>query len=134
MSRHLAVVAGGGGFIGGHLVASLLGQGYAARAVDVKPLAEWYQVHRGADNVVSDLRLIENCERASAGAERVFQLVADMGGMGSIGHNKALCMLSVLTNTRMLLAARRAGVHRFFYSSSECVYNADKQRTRTWWR
>jgi nucleoside-diphosphate-sugar epimerase len=82
MSRHLAVVAGGGGFIGGHLVASLLGQGYAARAVDVKPLAEWYQVHRGADNVVSDLRLIENCERACAGAERVFQLVADMGGNG----------------------------------------------------
>lgn len=128
MSKDLAVVAGGGGFIGGHLVASLLRQGYAVRSVDVKPLAEWYQVLSGAENVVSDLSLVENCERACAGAERVFQLAADMGGMGFIEHNKALCMLSVLTNTHMLLAARRAGLHRFFYSSSACVYNVDKQR------
>ena len=128
MSKRLAVVAGGGGFIGGHLVASLLRQGYAVRSVDNKPLTEWYQVFKEADNVIADLSLIDNCERACAGAERVFQLAADMGGMGFIENNKALCMLSVLTNTHMLLAAKQAGVQRFFYSSSACVYNVDKQR------
>jgi nucleoside-diphosphate-sugar epimerase len=128
MSKRLAVVSGGGGFIGGHLVRSLLRQGYAVRVVDIKPVEEWYQAHDGAENVVADLSRIENCEGACAGAEHVFQLAADMGGMGFIEHNKALCMLSVLTNTHMLLAARQAGVQRFFYSSSACVYNVDKQR------
>jgi len=97
------------------------------RAVDVKPLSEWYQVFEGAENVVADLKLREECGRVCAGAERVYQLAADMGGMGFIEHNKALCMLSVLTNTHMLLAALDAGVSRFFYSSSACVYAADKQ-------
>ena len=128
MTKRLAVVAGAGGFIGGHLVASLLRGGYAVRSVDNKPLAEWYQVFEEADNVIADLSLIDNCQRACTGAERVFQLAADMGGMGFIENNKALCMLSVLTNTHMLLAAKQAGVQRFFYSSSACVYNVDKQR------
>ena len=114
MTKGLAVVAGGGGFIGGHLVGDLLGQGYAVRSVDVKPLAEWYQVHPGAENVVADLSRIEQCRRVCEKAERVYQLAADMGGMGFIEHNRALCMLSVLTNTHMLIAARDAGVARFF--------------------
>ena len=128
MSKGLAVVAGGGGFIGGHLVASLLRSGYDVRAVDIKPLEEWYQVCPGAENIVADLSLLRHATRACAGATLIYQLAADMGGMGFIEHNKALCMLSVLTNTHMLQAALRAGVERFFYSSSACVYNADKQR------
>ena len=123
----LAVVAGGGGFIGGHLAAALKAGGLRVRAVDKKPLSEWYQVHDGVENVVGDLSLIENARAACAGADEVYQLAADMGGMGFIEHNKALCMLSVLTNTHLLMGAREAGVTRFFYSSSACVYNADKQ-------
>ena len=125
----LAVVTGGGGFIGGHLVAELRSQGKAVRAVDVKPLDEWYQAFDDVENIVADLKDKERCEEACQGAETVYQLAADMGGMGFIEHNKALCMLSVLTNTHMLMAANDAGVSRFFYSSSACVYNADKQRS-----
>jgi nucleoside-diphosphate-sugar epimerase len=127
MADRLVVVAGGGGFIGGHLVASLRAAGRRVRAVDIKPLDEWYQSFGDVENVVADLKLREECGRACTGASEVYQLAADMGGMGFIEHNKALCMLSVLTNTHMLLAATDAGVSRFFYSSSACVYAADKQ-------
>ncbi|HEX6107221.1 MAG TPA: NAD-dependent epimerase/dehydratase family protein [Gemmatimonadales bacterium] len=129
MAGELIVVAGAGGFIGGHLTAALRRAGARVRAVDVKPLEEWYQVIDGAENVVTDLKLLPECLRVSEGADQIFQLAADMGGMGFIEHNKALCMLSVLTNTHMLLGAQRHGVRRFFYSSSACVYNADKQRS-----
>jgi nucleoside-diphosphate-sugar epimerase len=127
MTQGLVVVAGAGGFIGGHLVNELLRRGRPVRAVDVKPMAEWYQVSKDADNVVADLKQREACTRVTRGAEQVFQLAADMGGMGFIEHNKALCMLSVLTNTHMLQAAQDAGASRFFFSSSACVYAADKQ-------
>jgi nucleoside-diphosphate-sugar epimerase len=123
----VVVVAGGGGFIGGHLVAALLAEGKRVRSVDRKPTHQWYQVHDAAENVVADLSLLERAREASADAVEVYQLAADMGGMGFIEHNKALCMLSVLTNTHMLMAARETGVSRFFYSSSACVYNAEKQ-------
>ena len=123
-----AVVCGAGGFIGGHLVQSLLDNGVnVIRAVDIKPLDEWYQVSAGVESLPLDLKDRENCLTAADGAEVVFQLAADMGGMGFIENNKALCMLSVLTNTHMLMAARDKGVERFFYSSSACVYNAEKQ-------
>ncbi|MEP6781908.1 MAG: NAD-dependent epimerase/dehydratase family protein, partial [Gemmatimonadaceae bacterium] len=121
------VVAGGGGFIGGHLVAALRAQGRPVRAVDIKPLNEWYQKFDDVDNVVADLKLLENARASCKGASVVYQLAADMGGMGFIEHNKALCMLSVLTNTHMIEAAREAKVDRFFYASSACVYAADKQ-------
>jgi nucleoside-diphosphate-sugar epimerase len=127
VSDGLVLVAGGGGFIGGHLVAALGRRGLRIRSVDIKPLEEWYQVSPGAENVVADLKLIDNCMRVCRGVTEVYQLAADMGGMGFIENNKALCMLSVLTTTHMLQAAREAGVGRFFYSSSACVYNADKQ-------
>ena len=117
-----AVVCGGGGFIGGHLVKNLLANGVEViRAADVKPIEEWYQVSSEVENVVADLKDKDSCHRAAKGAEVIFQLAADMGGMGFIESNKALCMLSVL-------AARDAGVERFFYSSSACVYNAEKQK------
>jgi len=127
MAGDLVVVAGGGGFIGGHLAGELLRQGFRVRSVDRKPLDEWYQVHGEAENLVADLNGIDACRRACDGADEVYQLAADMGGMGFIETHKAECMLSVLINTHMLMAAKDAGVRRFFYSSSACVYNADKQ-------
>jgi nucleoside-diphosphate-sugar epimerase len=124
------VVCGGGGFIGGHLVKALLNNGVnVVRAVDVKPLDQWYQKSKEVENLSLDLRDKDNCYTATKGVQIVFQLAADMGGMGFIENNKALCMLSVLTNTHMLMAARDSGVERFFYSSSACVYNGDKQKT-----
>jgi GDP-D-mannose 3',5'-epimerase len=122
------LVTGGGGFIGGHLVARLLDEGYASvRSVDIKPMDEWYQVHGAADNRQLDVSLLEACREAVDGVGEIYNLAADMGGMGFIENNKAACMLSVLINTHMLGAAREAGVKRFFYSSSACVYAADKQ-------
>lgn len=121
------LVAGGGGFIGGHLVADLLAQGKSVRSVDVKPFDEWYQVHPDAENLQADLSLRENAFDATAGAREVFMLAADMGGMGFIENNRALCMLSVLTSTHMLEAAKEQEVERYFYSSSACVYAAEKQ-------
>ncbi len=123
-----AVVCGAGGFIGGHLVKSLIANGVnVVRAVDVKPLADWYQITDGVENLSLDLKDKANCMIAADGVSVVYQLAADMGGMGFIENNKALCMLSVLTNTHMLMAAQEKGAKRFFYSSSACVYNGDKQ-------
>jgi GDP-D-mannose 3', 5'-epimerase len=123
------VVCGAGGFIGGHLVKTLLADGVdVVRAVDIKPMDEWYQVASEVENLVLDLKDKDSCYRAAKDTQVVFQLAADMGGMGFIENNKALCMLSVLTTTHMLLAARDCGVERFFYSSSACVYNGEKQR------
>jgi GDP-D-mannose 3', 5'-epimerase len=127
VSNELILVAGGGGFIGGHLVADLVSQGKRVRAVDVKPVSEWHQVFDEADNVVCDLSDLGNCRRVTDGATQVYQLAADMGGMGFIENNKALCMLSVLPSTHMLMAAHDAGVERLFYSSSACVYAASGQ-------
>src|SRR5271156_35530 len=122
------VVCGAGGFIGGHLVKSLLDNGAnVIRAVDVKPIDEWYQTSAGVTNLVLDLKDKDSCLKTAAGAHVIFQLAADMGGMGFIENNKALCMLSVLTNTHMLMAAKDKGVKRFFFSSSACVYNGEKQ-------
>ncbi|HZW10451.1 MAG TPA: NAD-dependent epimerase/dehydratase family protein [Phycisphaerales bacterium] len=122
------LVTGGGGFIGGHLVKRLIEQGHQVRSVDVKPLDEWYQVFPKAENVVADMKLLDPARRAVQGCEEVYNLAADMGGMGFIETHKAECMLSVLISTHVLMAAKEAGVKRFFYSSSACVYNADKQR------
>ena len=121
------LVAGAGGFIGGHLVKELVKKGHSVRAVDIKPLNEWYQHTEGVENLVLDLRLRENCYTAVNGYNEVFNLAADMGGMGFIENNKAACMISVLINSHLLIAARDCGNDRFFYASSACVYNGDKQ-------
>ncbi len=121
------VVTGAGGFIAGHLVKELIKNGHIVRAVDIKPLNEWYQVSDKADNLVLDLRLKENCFQAVNGYNEVFNLAADMGGMGFIENNKAACMISVLINTHLLIASHNCGIDRFFYASSACVYNGDKQ-------
>ena len=111
MKDDLVVVTGAGGFIAGHLVAQLRRQGYRRiRAVDIKPLDEWYQGFGDVENLCLDLNLRDNCTQAVKGAREVYNLAANMGGMGFIEKNKALCMLSVLINTHMLLG--RPGVRR----------------------
>ena len=121
------LITGAGGFIGGALAAALRQDGHTLRCVDRKPLDEWYQVLPEAENVVADLQDLDACRSAVQGVGTVYNLAADMGGMGFIEANKALCMLSVLTSTHMLVAARDESVEKFFYSSSACVYAADKQ-------
>ncbi len=131
MSKQTHVlVAGAGGFIGGHLVASLRQRGVASiKAVDVKPAEQWYQRFDDVQNLTLDLRSAEDCTKACEGVTHVYNLAADMGGMGYIETHKANCMLSVLINTHLLLAARDAGASRFFFASSACVYNAQKQQS-----
>ena len=122
------LVAGAGGFIGGHLVRDLLEKGHTnVRAVDVKPFDEWFQRFPDVESRTLDLREKGACDEAAEGCAVVYNLAADMGGMGFIENNKALCMLSVLINTHLLMAARAAGTRQYFYASSACVYNAAKQ-------
>jgi GDP-D-mannose 3', 5'-epimerase len=122
------LVGGAGGFIGGHLVAELRRKGHKnIRAVDIKPFDEWYQRFPDVENLQLDLRLRDACERSTDGVDEAYNLAADMGGMGFIENNRCLCMLSVLINTHLLMAAHKAGVKRYFYASSACVYAADKQ-------
>ncbi len=97
------------------------------RCVDIKPFDQWYNVSDNAENIVADLSLIENCQGACEDVYDIYNLACDMGGMGFIENNKALCMLSVLINTHLLMAARQASAVRYFYASSACVYNAEKQ-------
>jgi GDP-D-mannose 3', 5'-epimerase len=123
----LVLVAGGGGFIGGWLVRSLLSDGFRVRSVDSKPVDEWFQRSDEAENLVLDLRDLDACRKAVQGIDWVFDLACDMGGMGFIETNKVDCMISVLVGTHLLLAANDAGVERLFFSSSACVYAADKQ-------
>ena len=123
------LVAGAGGFIGGHLVAELRRMGFTnIRAVDVKPMPYWYQTFSDVDNRVLDLNRLDACMDSVEGAHTVYNLAANMGGMGFIENNKALCMLSVLINTHLLMAAKHHKIAgRFFYASSACVYNGTKQ-------
>jgi GDP-D-mannose 3', 5'-epimerase len=127
MASNKILVCGGGGFIGGHLVADLLKQGEKVRVVDMKPLDEWFQLFPACENVRLNLQDKDSCEQAVAGVDLIYNLAADMGGMGFIESNKALCMLSVLINTHLLMATKEAGIDRFFYASSACVYAAEKQ-------
>src|SRR5271154_4887527 len=123
----LIVVCGAGGFIGGHMVNRLVAAGNRVRAVAIKPVGDWYQRSAAAENLQADLRSLEECRRAVHGASLVYNLAADMGGMGFIEANKMACMLNVLINTHLLMAAHEARIERFLFSSSACVYAAGKQ-------
>src|SRR5215212_1203969 len=120
----LIVIAGAGGFIGGSLVRYFHDLGYTRlRAVDKKPLSNWYQQTPGVENLCLDLSQSEDCVGAVQNATEVYNLAADMGGMGFIERFRVECMRSSLINTHMLEAAYQAGVNRYFFSSSACVYN-----------
>jgi GDP-D-mannose 3', 5'-epimerase len=123
------LVTGAGGFIGGQLVRNLIERGISVRAVDIKPIEQWYYSSASAENLIFDLKEKDACLQATKGIEQVYNLAADMGGMGFIEHNRALCMLSVLINTHLLLASRDNGVTRYFFSSSACVYPDYRQTT-----
>lgn len=125
---NVILVAGAGGFIGGQLVRDFIEQGISVRAVDRKQLKDWYYRSPEAENIVADLQDKSSCYRVSEGMEQVYNFAADMGGMGFIERNKALCMLSVLINTHLLMASRENGVRRFFFASSACVYPDYRQR------
>jgi GDP-D-mannose 3', 5'-epimerase len=128
-SSDAVLVAGAGGFIGGHLMAALVNSGHTVRGIDSKPLEEWQQVPAGHEVWQADLSRLDECERAVDGISAVYNLAADMGGMGFIENHRAECMLSVLINTHLLMASARSDVERFFFSSSACVYAAGKQNT-----
>ncbi len=119
------LVAGASGLIGGHLVKRLLADGNRVRAVGRRPVGEWSQCHEGAENIQSDLTEKENCYRAVKGVDQVYNLAADIGGVNFIEKNKALCMLSVLINTHLLMAARDLGIKRYLYTSTFAVATAD---------
>jgi nucleoside-diphosphate-sugar epimerase len=120
----LLVITGAGGFIAGNLAHYFRKKGFTRiRAVDKKPLAEWYLHVPGVENLCLDVSLEENCRRTCEGAVEVYNLAADMGGMGFIERFRIECMRSVLINTHMLEAAWRAGARRYFFASSACAYN-----------
>jgi nucleoside-diphosphate-sugar epimerase len=121
------LVAGGGGFIGGHLARALSERGFLVRAVDIKPFDQWYQIPEGVEPRRLDLSNLDGCHEAVRGIDTIYNLAANMGGIGFINSHKAECMLSVLINTHLLLAANDAGVCRYFFASSACVYNVDRQ-------
>ncbi len=124
------LVTGAGGFIGGHLVKYLRNKGYQdIRAIDIKPLKNWYQIDPKAENIVLNLNRLDNCKLATKNIDEVYNLASNMGGMGFIESHKAECMLNVLINTNMLLASKEAGVKKYFYSSSACVYSLSKQQS-----
>ncbi len=122
------LITGAGGFIGGHLVKYLKKQGYSKiRAVDIKSPNKWHQLDDEVENISLDLSEKNNCYQAVDGIDEVYNLASDMGGMGFIENNKALCMLNVLINTHLLMASKQEKVKRYFFSSSACVYAANKQ-------
>jgi GDP-D-mannose 3', 5'-epimerase len=125
----LIVITGAGGFIAGSLARYFKQKGFTRiRAVDKKPLPEWYQRVPGVESLCLDLREEANCRRAVEGAAEVYNLAADMGGMGFIEHNRVDCLRSILINTHLVESAYRVGVERYFYSSSACAYNTDLQK------
>ncbi len=125
----LIVVTGAGGFIAGALTRHFHDQGFTRiRAVDKKPLPEWYQRVPGVESLTMDLSDPDNCTRAAEGAVEVYNLAADMGGMGFIERFRIECLRSVLINTHMVEAAYRAGAARYFFSSSACAYNTQLQQ------
>src|SRR5215472_4656555 len=128
MSHDVAVVTGAGGFIGHHLVKRLKSEGYRVRGVDIKHPE--FESTAADEFELLDLRRWEQCQRAVRGAGESYNLAANMGGIGFIEHNKAVIMHdNVVINIHMLEAAREAGIQKFLYTSSACIYPLYKQQT-----
>lgn len=123
------LVAGAGGFIGGHLVKNLLNEGHKLVCVDSKPIEYWFQIFDENQNFSLDLKESDNCLKVTDGVDYIYNMACNMGGMGFIENNKAECMLSVLINTNLLRACLVHKIQKYFFSSSACVYNASKQKT-----
>jgi|TARA_B110000977_G_scaffold56560_1_gene76879 GDP-D-mannose 3', 5'-epimerase len=122
------LVAGAGGFIGGHLVSALSQKGHEIVCVDIKPLEYWFSINEKNKNLCLDLKEYENCLMATKGVDFIYNMACNMGGMGFIENNKAECMLSVLINTNLLRSCLKNKIQKYFFSSSACVYNADRQK------
>ena len=124
----LIVITGAGGFIAGALARYFHERGFTRiRAVDKKPLPDWYQIVSGVESLCLDVSEEANCKRVCEGAVEVYNLAADMGGMGFIERFRVQCLRSILINTHMIEAAYRAGAQRYFFSSSACAYNTQLQ-------
>jgi GDP-D-mannose 3',5'-epimerase len=121
------LVCGAGGFIGGHLVKSLLDDGHEVVCVDIKPIENWFQLFDANNSFSLDLKEYENCLKVTRGVDFIYNMACNMGGMGFIENNKADCMLSVLINTNLLRSCLVNKIKKYFFSSSACVYNAGKQ-------
>jgi len=121
------LIAGAGGFIGGHLVKNLLNEGHKLICVDAKPIDYWFQIYDNNENFSLDLKEYENCLKVTEGVDYIYNMACNMGGMGFIENNKAECMLSVLINTNLLRACLVNKIKKYFFSSSACVYNSSKQ-------
>lgn len=125
----LIVITGAGGFIGGNLAHYFKKKGFTnIRVVDKKPVCEWYLHVPGVENLCLDVSNEANCHRVCENAVEVYNLAADMGGMGFIERFRVECLRSILINTHMIEAAYRAGARRYFYSSSACAYNTQLQK------
>ena len=121
------LIAGAGGFIGGHLMKRLQLDGHEIICADIKPISSWFQVSDKNKNLSLDLKDFKNCLQVCDGVDYIFNLACNMGGMGFIENNKAECMLSVLINTNLLRAGLQNKISKYYFSSSACVYNASKQ-------
>ena len=125
----LIVITGAGGFIGGNLALYFTKKGFTnVRAVDKKPIYEWYLKVPGVQSLCLDVSIEVNCHRVCEGAVEVYNLAADMGGMGFIERFRVECLRSILVNTHMVEAAYQAGARRYFFSSSACAYNTLLQK------
>ena len=122
------LVTGAGGFIGGHLVSSLLADGHEVVCADIKPLDQWFQIFDSNKNFSLDLKDYNNCLEVTKGVDFIYNMACNMGGMGFIENNKTECMLSVLINTNLLRACLINKIKKYFFSSSACIYNIEKQK------
>ena len=121
------LIAGAGGFIGGHLAKSLKEQGFEIVCADIKPFEYWFQIDEKNKNYSLDLKDFDNCLKVTSSVDYILNMACNMGGMGFIENNKAECMLSVLINTNLLRSCLKNKIKKYFFSSSACVYNAEKQ-------
>jgi nucleoside-diphosphate-sugar epimerase len=128
MIKNKYLICGAGGFIGGHLVKSLMDEGHEVVCADVKPKHLWFQLFDENENYSLDLKEYENCLKVSKNVDYIYNMACNMGGMGFIENNKAECMLSVLINTNLLRSSIINNVKKYFFSSSACVYNGSKQK------